>query len=243
MRILIFTLFMTGVIAFGSNNIEVNKDDFELEYLIRRPKDTVKKAPVLLLLHGYGSNENDLFSLSPQIPENWLVVSVRAPIKVNSNQYKWYDVKLVDEKITINTHDEEKSRKSLLRFIEEIVSKYNGKKDRVVTAGFSQGANIALSLTLTAPEKVFAAACFSGRFMPEIEPHIANSNLLIKKEIFIGHGTEDKMLPLKYATNNQAILQSYGIQVTLFTDKIAHAISQKEAKAFTVWLNRLKENK
>lgn len=241
MRSLIFTIFMSGVTTFGANNVEISKHDLELEYLIRMPKDTIKKAPVLFLLHGYGSNENDLFSLCPQIPENWLVVSVRAPIKINSNQYKWYDVKLVDEKITLNTQDEEKSRKSLLRFIEEIVIKYNGNKDKVVTAGFSQGANMAISLALTAPEKVFAAACFSGRFMPEIEPHIGNSNLLKKKEIFIGHGTEDKMLPLKYATDNQALLQSYGIRVTLFTDKIAHAMSQKEVKAFTVWLNRLKE--
>ncbi|WP_246835824.1 hypothetical protein [Leptospira meyeri] len=51
-----------------------------LEYLVRKPKVSIENPPLLLLLHGVGSNEEDLFSLSNYLPESLLVVSVRGPL-------------------------------------------------------------------------------------------------------------------------------------------------------------------
>lgn len=237
--ILMVSFFITCVIDSNKSAHPIDKELMDLEYLVRQQQDTTKQAPVLILLHGYGSNEKDLFSFAEKIPDNWLVVSVRAPIILGNNKFKWYHVELVNEKITMNFEDEEKSRKSLLRLIDQIISKYNVDKNKVVTAGFSQGANMALGLALTAPRKILAAGCFSGRFMEEIKPLISNEEALKSKQVFISHGTEDQMLPIKYAEENQQILKNWGINITLSTDKVAHSISEKQLNDFVKWISVL----
>lgn len=237
--ILISSFFFTCVTDSNKSAHSIGKELMDLDYLVRQQQDTTKQAPVLILLHGYGSNEKDLFSFAEKIPDNWLVVSVRAPIILGNNKFKWYDVKLVDEKITMNFEAEEKSRKSLLRLIDQIISKYNVDKNKILTAGFSQGANMALGLALTAPKKVLAAGCFSGRFMKEIKPLIKNKEALKSKQVFISHGTEDQMLPMKYAEENQQILKNWGINITLSTDKVAHSISEKQLNDFVKWISGL----
>lgn len=82
----------------AQNNQNIMVSHTSLHYIIRESNNSVAKSPLLILLHGHGSNENDLFSFSSQIPENWIVVSVRAPYKLSENSYRWYDVKMVNEK-------------------------------------------------------------------------------------------------------------------------------------------------
>ena len=45
-----------------------------------------------MLLHGYGSNENDLFSFQRLFPKNHTIVSFRAPLKVFEGMYAWYEI-------------------------------------------------------------------------------------------------------------------------------------------------------
>ena len=220
-------------------NQSIEKEISGLHHLVREQKDTTKEAPVLILLHGYGSNENDLFSFENRMPEHWLIVSVRAPIDLGRNRFKWYNVKLVNEKIIASPSEEKKSRKLLLELIDEIVLKYNVDKNKIVTAGFSQGAGIALSLALTEPEKILAAGCFSGHFMEEIKPLIKKKKILKSREVFISHGTEDSMLPLRYMEENKAILEKLGIKVKLSIDKIGHSISNRQLNEFVEWITSL----
>lgn len=215
----------------------MQKSDSELHHLVRKSTISESSAPLLVLLHGYGSNEKDLFSLSDKIPDNWHVISLRAPIEISANQYKWYNVAMVNQEITLNIGDEEKSRKAILQLIANYRIKHNISK--VVTAGFSQGANMAVGLVLTEPELISAAACFSGRFMKEIKPLITNKKALKNKSIFIGHGTQDNMLPISYAEENRKTLEEMGVNVTFTTDQIGHSISAKELSEFVSWLGKL----
>lgn len=233
-------LIMVFTISMAMNpEGPMDKETYDMQYLVRPAKDSSRPAPVLILLHGYGGNESDLFFFSDQIPDHWLVISVRAPFAITSNQWKWYDAKLENDKIVIDTEAASRSRKALLQFIGEVTTQFNTKEGRVVLAGFSQGANMALSLALTEPEKILAAACFSGRFTEEIKPLIRNKEALLSKKVFIAHGTKDYMLPIRYAEENRQVLQGLGVDVTLVTDKIAHSVSTKELDGFVQWLSRL----
>lgn len=216
----------------------LNTSDFELQYLVRQPVKSVQNPPALFLFHGSGSNEQDLFSLASQIPDEWLIISVRAPYIISKGHYKWYGVELVNNKITINFSQEEESRKTVLKFIDEIVAFYHVNKNRVVLAGFSQGANIASVVSLTAPEKVAGFAIFSGRFIEEIQPLISNSTLLKSLKCFLAHGSQDNMLPITYAWENQRLLQNLGIAVTFSEDTVAHSISPKQFNDFLLWLKQ-----
>jgi phospholipase/carboxylesterase len=53
--------------------------ELSLEYKVREPKILLDKNPLLLLLHGYGSNEDDLFSFASELPDEYFVISARAP--------------------------------------------------------------------------------------------------------------------------------------------------------------------
>jgi phospholipase/carboxylesterase len=219
--------------------IAQTQNDTKLEYLIRLPKGDSQHAPLLVLLHGYGSNEQDLFSLSPHIPEHWLVVSVRAPHRMGNNSYKWYNVAMEDGKIKIDAQQEEQSRIVLGRFVASIIEKYKVDKKRVVVAGFSQGANMSLGLGLTSPETVSGFACFSGRFLDEIKPLVSKSASLKRLKAFIAHGDADAMLPIKYAEESIKQLQTLGIETVFVKDNIGHEISKTELIAFVNWLNKL----
>lgn len=185
---------------------------FGLRYLVREPKIQIARPPVLFLFHGAGSNEQDLFSFASQLPDEWLVVSARAPYKVSDGHFRWYDVKIVDDKIVINLAQAEESRKTVLRFIDEVVSFYHADKNGVVLAGFSQGANMASVVSLTAPEKVSGFAVFSGRFMEEIKSLISTSAMLKSVRCFLAHGNHDNVLRIGYARENQKVLESLGFE-------------------------------
>ena len=179
-----------------------------------------------------------MFSFASQIPDEWLVISARAPYTVSDGHYKWYDVKMVDNKITINFSQEEESRKAVLKFMDEIISFYHADRNRIVLAGFSQGANMASVVSLTAPEKIMGFAIFSGRFIEEIKPLISTSASLRLVKCFLAHGNRDYMLPIAYARENQQVIQLLGISVTFSEDVSAHTISQKQHKDFLLWLKQ-----
>ena len=50
-----------------------------LEYIIREPQIKIKRSPVIFMLHGYGSNEEDLFSFANALPPEYTIISFRAP--------------------------------------------------------------------------------------------------------------------------------------------------------------------
>ncbi len=212
--------------------------DTSLSYIIRESRDSLVKSPLLILLHGYGSNENDLFSLGSQIPDNLIVVSVRGPYQLAENSYRWYDVKTVNGKIVINIDEEERSRKMLLQLMAEITEKYNVDSQNIIVAGFSQGANMVSAISLTEPQKIAGFGVFSGRFVDELKPYISSSDSLKSLKCFLAHGNKDNRLPIIYARENQQMLQSLGITVTFSEDAVAHSISPKQLEDFTLWLKQ-----
>lgn len=240
MNVKITLLFILQLILFASCNAQINPDkmksDTELQYVVREGKDSVGKSSLLILLHGHGSNENDLFSLSVQIPQNWTVVSVRAPYKLAENSYRWYDVKLINGKITINLEQEEYSRKKLLELIGDLTTKYKVDSSKIVIAGFSQGANMAQSLGLSEPKLVAGFGVFSGRYVEEFTPFIGKSTELQHTKAFISHGSGDNMLPKAFAEENISKLKALGIETTYCVDVNGHSISTKQWKEFTAWL-------
>ena len=69
----------------------------QLPYVIRQPKKPTKTPSLLILLHGYGSNELDLFSFSDELPDDLLIVSLRAPYEIGHGGYAWYAIDLDSE--------------------------------------------------------------------------------------------------------------------------------------------------
>jgi phospholipase/carboxylesterase len=92
-----------------------------LHHLVRAPKIILDKNPLLLLLHGYGSNEEDLFSFASELPEEYYVISARAPYDMGFGSYAWYAINFdANENKFSDIPQAQQSRDIIANFIDEV---------------------------------------------------------------------------------------------------------------------------
>src|SRR5690554_1023093 len=108
-----------------------------LNYLIQQPKEIKEKNPLLILIHGYGSNEEDLFSFASELPDEYFIISVQAPYQMPPYGFAWYAITF-DADMNKFTDDEQAkaSRDLLLQFIDEVCEKYPIDRENVNLIGF-----------------------------------------------------------------------------------------------------------
>lgn len=70
----------------------VETKNLALKYLIREPKVKTDRRKGIILLHGVGSNEKDLFGLAEHLPDDFYVISARGPFTLGAEHYAWYNV-------------------------------------------------------------------------------------------------------------------------------------------------------
>src|SRR5262252_4760688 len=122
---------------------------FSLFHQVAPPKGGLEsKPPLLLLLHGYGANEDDLFSLAPYLDGRFMIVSARAPIMLQPMSYAWFNLGFTPQGIVVNLDEVESSRRTIHKFIGEIVEAYDCDPKSVYLMGFSQGAMLSLAVAL-----------------------------------------------------------------------------------------------
>lgn len=211
-------------------------DSTVLHYLVREPKIKSAKPPVIILLHGVGSNEEDLFSFANQLPEKYLVVSAQAPIRLGGNSFAWYQVDFSTGKPVFNFEQENKSRNLIIKFIEQLKGKYSLNENEIYLCGFSQGAIMSYSLALTRPDLVKGIAVLSGRLLEEIKSEIASKEKLGQLKVFISHGSNDSTLPIHYAREANAFLKTISISPTYKVYQATHEINNSMMNDLINWL-------
>ncbi|HET9221245.1 MAG TPA: PHB depolymerase family esterase, partial [Roseiflexaceae bacterium] len=144
-----------------------------LTHLVRRSTREAGAPPLLILLHGIGSNEEDLIGLEPYLDERFLIVSARAPFSYGWGGYAWFEIQWMPDRIAIDRAQAEQSRDLLVRFIGETVAAYGADPARVYLMGFSQGAMMSGWVALTRPDLVAGTALMSGRVPEELRDQIA----------------------------------------------------------------------
>src|SRR5690606_34791303 len=72
--------------------VPMQTKELSLYHLIRPAKEQSNQSAVLIMLHGYGSNEADLFSFASELPEELCILSLRAPHSLMDNAYAWYAI-------------------------------------------------------------------------------------------------------------------------------------------------------
>lgn len=182
-----------------------------LHYLVRPPKIKTEKPPLLLLLHGVGGNEQNMFSFANELPDEFLVVSARGPLTLGANSYAWFTVNFSNGRPVINEKQAENARVTILEFIQDLKSKEKFNEKNVFLMGFSQGGIMSYSTALTEPEKIKGIVVMSGRLLPEVKPLIASNEKLSKLKVYISHGTQDNVLQIHYAYDAFEYLKTKGI--------------------------------
>lgn len=207
-----------------------------LYYIFKKPKIKSAKPPVIILMHGVGSNEKDLFSFANQLPDSFLVISLRAPITLGKDSYGWYHLSFENGKPISNPIEAEASRLMIIDFINTLKNKHAFNEKRVYLCGFSQGSIMAYSVGLTVPEKIKGIAVMSGRLLEEVKPIIASKDKLKKLKVFISHGTNDNVLPVNNAREANAYLKQLGITASYKEYPEPHTISNAMFSDMLIWL-------
>ena len=208
-----------------------------LIHLIQQPRQpTDGPPPLLIVLHGYGSNEHDLFGLAPYLDARFQIVSARAPHMLMPGGYAWFELGWTATDIVINAEQAEQSRALLIRFIGEALAAYGGDPARVYLLGFSQGAIMSASVTLTEPELVAAAVLMSGRVPNEIRPLMASAERLARKPFLVVHGIYDEVLPIHNGRASRAILTDLPVALAYKEYPMAHEVSAQSLDDVAAWL-------
>lgn len=211
--------------------------NLSLHHLVREPKIKLEQNPVLILLHGYGSNEEDLFSFSPELPEEYYVVSVRAPYDLQYGSYAWYAINFdADENKFSDNEQAKKSRDLIANFIDDLTYNYAIDAQNVTLIGFSQGTILSYAVALSYPEKIKRVVALSGYLNLEIVKDNYKSNNFSNMKMFISHGTVDQVIPVDWARKASPIITDLGIENVYKEYPIGHGVAQQNFYDFKNWL-------
>ena len=217
----------------------MNKQELSLEHNYKAPENTIGKSPAIIMLHGYGSDENDLFSFAGELPSNYTIISLKAPIVMQPYGNAWYAIHF--DNVDGKWSDDEQaiaSRDLVVKCIDEIISKYNIDPDKITLLGFSQGTILSFSVALSYPEKVKNVIGLSGYINEAIYKENYSENDFSKLNIYSSHGSVDQVIPVDWARKTKPFLQNLGIPCEYSEFPVGHGVSPQNFYELKEWLLR-----
>jgi len=231
------------VITVSKNNSNYNTLNYEfffmnLDYLIR-PSNLKENAPVIIMLHGYGSDEKDLFSFAPELPEKYFIISLRAPYAMPGFGNAWYEINFdADQNKFSNIPQAVESREKVTNFLDEVVKKYPIDPDQITLLGFSQGTILSYAVALSYPEKVKQVIALSGYIDENMIAGNFREKDFSKLRFYCSHGSVDQVIPVEWARRNKPFLDALNIKNTYSEFPVGHGVAPENFFEFRDWLER-----
>lgn len=177
------------------------------------PENGAKPDSMVIFLHGYGSNGEDLISLAPSwrsaLP-NTIFVSPNAPEKtpMAPNGYQWFPIQsLAKEEREEGVY---KAAPTLNAYIDKMLNEFGLSEDRLALVGFSQGTMMALHV---APRREKPIACVLGYSGMLAAPQKLFEEVKSKPPVMLIHGDRDDMIPFPAMFEAVGALEAGGFSV------------------------------
>ncbi|WP_181397123.1 alpha/beta hydrolase [Cryobacterium arcticum] len=184
------------------------------------PVETGAAPFVALLLHGYGSNENDLTGLMPPLGLALPWASLRAPIELGNGGAAWFT-------ITTPGNPDAAPVAAATDLIWAWVDENLTADTRVIPIGFSQGGLMASQLLRTRPDRVLAPVVLGGFVLGAEQP--GDADLAANRPpVFWGRGAEDRVIAASAITRTSAYLPQHSALVERVYPGLAHGIDAAE---------------
>ena len=184
--------------------------------------DAPAGRPVLVLLHGYGSDERDLFGLVPHLPPAYVFAAPRAPLAPPwpAPGYSWYPLE------GLNGRDSGGITRAAERLCSWLDEHAKGATS-IGLLGFSQGAAIALQALRLQPERFAFAVNLSGYASAGALP---GDEILAatRPPVFWGRGTHDDVIPEHLIAQTTAWLPNHSTLSGSVYPGLTHSVSQAE---------------
>ena len=211
--------------------------NLSLHHIIR-PSSLKEKAPLLVMLHGYGSDENDLFSFASELPKELFIISAKAPYQMQPYGNAWYTIHFEAPQGKWNdTEQAIISRDTIAKFIDEACKTYPIDANNVTLLGFSQGTILSYAVALTYPKKVKNVIALSGY----IDKNMLSNDLPIDHykhlNVYASHGSADQVIPVEWARQNGPYLEKLNINHTYSEFPVGHGVAPQNFYELKAWLD------
>lgn len=208
-----------------------------LEYIIKESTKKSKNTPVIFMLHGYGSNEQDLFSFANELPEQYTIISLQAPYKLSDFGYAWYAIDFDADKGKWSDNKQAiESRDLIVNFIEEACKAHKLDAKNVTLLGFSQGCILSLAVALSYPQKIKNVIGLSGYLNKDILKQDFEKQNFTGLNIYVSHGASDQIIPVEWARATAPELQRLHINFVYEEFPVGHGVSPQNFYSFRDWL-------
>ena len=212
-----------------------------LQYRIRYSEQKNNNTPSLFLLHGFGSNMDDLFALNQFFPNDWTIISLQAPISTVFGGWAWAEIDFNNLKELPKPEQRYSSREMVISSINTCINKLKLDATKVHLVGFSQGAAFTLYCGLTYPKMFNGLAALCGFFdykkiVKEIDTgEIENMN------IFISNGIIDEVIPIHLGRMTERSIRKLGIKPVYKEYNMGHTISNDCLNDLLKWIQSIQK--
>lgn len=240
MKNILFLFFIISIVSCKPSNknaASINVPSLELVHELRSPKaPSAAPPPVLILLHGLGSNEKDLFSFAKHLDDRLMVITPRAPLTLREGSYSWYNLVPGKEGYRYKGPEVLTAVEQVIAFINFVKKKYKVDSNQIYLGGFSQGAIMSLGTAMSYPDELAGILSLSGQLYPEFKNLKLSESQKKNLDIFISHGRKDDKLPYNRMVEDAQFLKDKGVNITTKWYDTTHTISNDNFKDLTSWL-------
>lgn len=206
------------------------KSPFTFKHTQPSNMDPHKKYPAIFLLHGMGSNEDDLPQLVQNFKEQCHIFSLRGPI----NQKPGYAFFTIQEIGKPDRAIFDKVLVALQRFMLEAIDEHQIDPHKVYVLGFSQGAILAQSLAFVMGNLIRGVVALSG-YIPKFVTEEYAIRPIDHLQIFISHGDYDYVIPSQWGVESKEIFEQFGAHVTFKQYPDGHGVTPENMQDIGVF--------
>ncbi|HHE07795.1 MAG TPA: phospholipase [Chlorobaculum parvum] len=211
-----------------------NNDAFTWLDYNRRPDE---QSPLLVMLHGYGSNERDLIMLAPSLDPRLRIVSVQAPLMLAPQMFGWFPIDFTPTGITADHEAAREVADRFTAFLKKMIATLQPVGDKAFLMGFSQGAVMSYMTAFRDPALLHGVVALSGQ-LPDTRPKKdALPEGLTDIPFLVQHGEYDDVLPIDRGREAEAWLRDKITDLTYREYPMAHQTNHASIEQLRSWLS------
>jgi phospholipase/carboxylesterase len=202
------------------------------------------KAPqqAVVLLHGYGSDGQDLIGLAPHwqgVLPDAVFISPNAPEQCRqlASGFQWFDISFDADRLAKRQEGVIQARPVLVEFLDDLWAQSGIAPEHTILVGFSQGAMMALHVGLSLDKPLMGIIAFSGAFLP---PEGFGATTLARTPVCLIHGDMDEVVDPEHSADADVALRLAGYEVSYHVSEgVGHGIAPDGLEFATAFIARV----